>query len=631
MKTFEIQRVETFDASTDVKVTVNGKEETYSLIEAPDLRAALVQRERENILQRLDLNCVIANLDNANSLLFVAHNALAGTLIQSRISGLQKDLQDLCIKSMRAITSFQENIEEIIGLTTSAYRFMFQCKEPMALKKLQRCSSYALDMQRQCSELSAGFDSMAKQTQEALEASQDEQAVSYQKLTEIRAQLNQMQAEQEARAKNNELLQIEMEEVSQLYEDAKEKEAAAAKEERTIRLVSAITGGLSGVVGGVASAIGSSMSRGGININTSGGKQGGGAGAGTDPGNAGAPQPQLTPEEQALFAQKQAQRDNLADLKRQQVENQAKKNALLAEIAQIQSDMAAAPQKLEELKAALDKVKNDSQMSVEQKDAEIEKLTAQIETKEKDLPVMAQTLTAKKAQADALSTHEADCAAAVSAADAALNSLNEQMQALSSKSEQALQEAKNESKVLLKQKFELEKQNRELLSNMAKFAKLIEGTTTQGNQAETAVQTLQVAILCLKQISVALTNAAVFWSSVERFCSRLAQSKLAEDIKDLADFTPEERLEEYRSPEFTLTLVSYLCSWVALGDVCAKYLDAAQQTKAQIQDNILKGYLPEESWKMAASQAHHLLDSVNAQIAVSDETQKKLQDAQAAL
>lgn len=655
MKTFSIQRVETFNESTDVKVTVNGKEETYSLVSPPALKLALVQREKENILQRLDLNCVIANLDNANGLLFVAHNALAGTHIQSKISGLQKELQDLCIKSILAITSFQENIEDILGRTTEAYRYLFKCKESLALKRLQQCCDYAADMQEQCRELSAGFDSMAKKTQAALEASQDEQAVQYNKMVAIRNELNKMQADQDARVKNSELLQAELEETAQLYEDAKQKEEAAAKEERTIRLVSAITGGLSGIVGGVASAIGSSLSRPGINIGV---PASGGAGSGTGspgtaaggPGSAGAAsggaggsgaasggaagtgaQSKLTPEEQALLDQKQAQRDKLADLKRQQVENQTKKNTLLAEAAQIKADIEEAPKKIEALRASLAEVEKDTAMDAEKKAAEVKKLTAQIETKENDLPAMKRALAEKQAQADALSTHEADCTVAIEAANGILNNLNAQMQNLSDKSAQALQEAKNESKTLLKQKFELEKQNREMLSTMAKFARLIEGTTAQGNQAETAVQTLQVAVLCLKQIAVTLSNAALFWSSVERFCRKLAQSKLTEDIKDLADFTPEERLDEYRSPEFVLTLISYLCSWVALADVCDKYLDAARQSREQIQANIMRGYLPEESWKLAVEQAHELLDSVNAQIEVSDQNQKRLQDAQDAL
>lgn len=638
MKTFEIQRVETFNENNDVKVTVNGKEETYSLVGPPALKLALVQREKENILQRLDLNCVIANLDNANGLLFVAHNALAGTHIQSKISGLQKELQDLCIKSILAITSFQENITDILGRTTEAYRYLFKCKESLALKRLQQCCDYAADMQEQCRELSAGFDSMAKKTQAALEASQDEQAVQYNKMAEIRNELNKMQADQEARVKNSELLQTELEEAAQLYEDAKQKEEAAAKEERTIRLVSAITGGLSGIVGGVASAIGSSISRPGIHIGVpsaggSGSGAGGSGGTGTAGGSGAASgtQSKLTPEEQALLDQKQTQRDKLADLKRQQVENQTKKNTLVAEVAQIKADIEDAPKKIEALKASLAEVEKDTEMDAEKKAAEVKKLKAQIETKENDLPAMKRTLAEKQAQADTLSTHEADCTVGIDAANSVLNNLNAQMQNLSDKSAQALQEAKNESKTLLKQKFELEKQNREMLSTMAKFAKLIEGTTAQGNQAETAVQTLQVAVLCLKQIAVTLSNAALFWSSVERFCRKLAQSKLTEDIKDLADFTPEERLDEYRSPEFVLTLISYLCSWVALADVCDKYLEAARQSREQIQANIMRGYLPEESWKLAVEQAHNLLDNVNAQIEVSDQNQKRLQDAQDAL
>lgn len=72
----------------------------------------------------------------------------------------------------------------------------------------------------------------------------------------------------------------------------------------------------------------------------------------------------------------------------------------------------------------------------------------------------------------------------------------------------------------------LEKQKTEQVGLLAKYAKQMEATVIDRQSTEAAIQSLILAISCLKKSVVALKDIAMFWSSLERSCKMLADNSL---------------------------------------------------------------------------------------------------------
>lgn len=77
--------------SDQLEVMMDGKKEIYDLCKPIKVNSPVVQNEKRNILHRMDLPTVIANVDNAVDLLNVSYHAVYGfTGLQKRLYGLQK-------------------------------------------------------------------------------------------------------------------------------------------------------------------------------------------------------------------------------------------------------------------------------------------------------------------------------------------------------------------------------------------------------------------------------------------------------------------------------------------------------------------------------------------------------------
>jgi hypothetical protein len=88
----QITVVQNLPDDRSIKLSIEGQEEVYSLKNPPAVTSHLVLASQKEILQNLSLSSVVSNLANAADLMFVAYNALAGTQVQSKMSGLQKSL-----------------------------------------------------------------------------------------------------------------------------------------------------------------------------------------------------------------------------------------------------------------------------------------------------------------------------------------------------------------------------------------------------------------------------------------------------------------------------------------------------------------------------------------------------------
>lgn len=110
-----------------LEVKADGKKEVYDLCKPIKETSMMVQNEKRNILHRMDLPTVIANVNNSVDLLDVSYHAVYGfSGLQPRLYGLQKQLLDLNDKGIVVITSFKRKATTVIMELTSMYKWLWK-------------------------------------------------------------------------------------------------------------------------------------------------------------------------------------------------------------------------------------------------------------------------------------------------------------------------------------------------------------------------------------------------------------------------------------------------------------------------------------------------------------------------
>lgn len=576
--------------------------ETYALDTTPPPTSSIVLQSKKEILQKLQLETIISNLNNSAGLMFVAYNALAGTQLQSKMSGLQKDLLDLCQNCIVAVQDFESKSDDVMRYIVLTYKYLLKGKEDIALKQLIRCGQRASEMAAKSEELAAGFTTIAKSTEQVLESSQDEENKQYQRIQELQAQLRELDAKQESAKVKQEELVNQITEMQQLYDDAKSREEKEDKRQFALGIVSAVT---SAIGSGVAAyvSVTNPLAKAVSSISSSDSK---------------------TSEANPEDINKLVKQNDIAKVAAEKLSREAQEKSDAYMTAQKEADAAVADANTAhadaEQKASLAKDSVDETVKKAAEDAKnlaSEKLKTAEEKKNKADELQKDADAAKKLASDKNAE-----AAGLAAALAEVSKSTAKMQEQASNAAASIQQEKLD---YMNKKLEMQKESREALAALAEYAKLIENTNVSSNMASTAVETLHVAVRSLKQIVTALATAALFWRSMEQYCQNLSKSKLVEEIDDYKDMEINERLEEYSDPAFMYTLVLYLGHWVALNEVCKDYLTAVNEAYVQVTNNINSAPSVEQAWNDAPKLAKNIFDSVQNQIIEIDTTTKAIE------
>lgn len=236
----------------ELLVVTNDCEETFDLEKVPGKETELVKEQKKQLSAELDLRRLVVNLNNTSTLLYISYNALYATSVQSKVSGLQKQLSDLCAQSQAAMGSIRSNTEIVFEQLPTVYTLLVSGKAPAAMELLASCSIYAGKMAWISEELAEGFEKMADKAQVALEGSQDLYANDKKKKQEIKDQINEMRARQAKLKKQSEELQGTLQEVEERYADARRREERAEKNAMIMGIVNVCASTLSFGLGALA-------------------------------------------------------------------------------------------------------------------------------------------------------------------------------------------------------------------------------------------------------------------------------------------------------------------------------------------------------------------------------------------
>ena len=542
----------------------------YDLSVIPEYGTPLIKAASVEILQDMQVSSIIQNLENVGRLMFIAYNALSGTKIQSSMSRIQKKYLDLMDDSSQTITSFEQRSKEICKNVSDAYSWLLKGKEGMALKQFSKCAAAASEMADKAEALADGFKTLSDDAEVVLENTQTESALRYQKMDEIREQMQQYNAKLQKYQSLQKSLDKHIKDVNDAYQSAKEKENDLFDMKKGLMITQIVTSCIGAIIPSASSVKSSGES----------GKQ------------------QMADATQGSLQEKEAEQQNLSQKKEKQQ----------TDLEQLKQKKAALEKEIQDLERKIEVEKGVTAREPQENEENLRNYNDTLEQKKSELTKLDQQI--KQAE-----TTLNDIGDKLNVVNEVIGKLNEQLSAYAAACMDDYQRAQQATKKAFEEKLELEKQQRETLASIQEFTGLISASVAQKNVAETAVQTLGVAIRCIKQIVVALTTAAKFWRSMESYCRTLSDQSMGQVIKELSEeLTLEERMEYYQDDDFKMTFLNYICRWAALYYVCNDYRMKSNKIRDMVAGNIESSSSREEEWKMAGELAEQMGMSVKLQV-----------------
>lgn len=196
---------------------------------------------------------------------------------------------------------------------------------------------------------------------------------------------------------------------------------------------------------------------------------------------------------------------------------------------------------------------------------------------------------------------------------AALKSITESLKSMEEKSHSAVESHSQKVNSLLEKKLQMEKEKRESLAEIEKFALLIKDSKDKVITTDKAIQMLLVAIRCLKKVSASLLVAAMFWDSLKKYCESLASATIKELIASVSSLSKEERIDFFTDPDFVFELLNYASKWAAMYYLSDEYYIAANDTFTHSQKNFESMPDSEHAMQIAQERSTLILSNIASQ------------------
>lgn len=540
-------------------VTAGAKSECYDLTKPMGENALMVTAEKQDILHQMDLPTVISNLNNTVDLLNISYHAVYGFPEQSQVFGLQKCVMDLNDKGLVVVTDFKDQASVVVAELVGVYRWLIKGMESVAISKLEQFANRAAGMSEQALEMADGYQTAADRTSAVLQKVMDQNAAQVEKSAELTKMMKELEAAQESVAAIQKSVEERLSGMQQEYRRLVKVDEDERSHKQTMDIMGAVFGFLGSAVSVAASA---------VNANGSGA-------AGT----------------QAADTRSQQDYDD-AEKKKEELEQQVEEK---------EQEIAALEKKVEDLVAEKDEAQESERKRLEKEISDARKAVSAARKEKENLEIK------KKAAADSLEK-----------LGNMLGAQGAQMQQNAAADADASQTRADQMNAIYTEIMNLEKQKTEQIGLLAKYAKQMEATVIDQHSTEAAIQSLILAVSCLKKSVVALKDIALFWSSLERSCRALANNSLKEDIKALQSEDKADRIEVYQSSEIMYPIASYMAKWVAILSISRDYLAAAEKTRKHLNDTVANSdsvsMTREGHWELASKLAGEVGDSLTRQI-----------------
>ena len=144
--------------------------------------------------------------------------------------------------------------------------------------------------------------------------------------------------------------------------------------------------------------------------------------------------------------------------------------------------------------------------------------------------------------------------------------------------------ARDEKLTQLKFVHEQQVIQQEAAQRAAELMMRIQNCKDSSELADISIEALQAAVGGLKALSVVMMRAADFWKQMHKHVKLMAESDFVAYVKVVMSDNKEERQQEWNSPHFLKSAVRYCAQWVALYNVCTKYMEELEHVQEGVYD-----------------------------------------------
>lgn len=610
----------------------------YDVIAGPEDATPLVQVAREQILQTIEIDKLVRNLNRTDDLLHIAACGVAGFLnpntgasLSAQVMGLQYKLRKNTGEMGSALLRFGESAGQMIPILRGAFKDLYSLYEVDCITRLARCEAVATQMATTSDTLKGTFQGLAEEAQKIAEDTTQTRDLRESARQAAIARQKEIEAQDAQTQELKKSLEAQIPQVKGWYEEAKAAQSTA--DGRMFAMA---------IVGSITKALGDGLAA-GLQFKAA-------------PVAAGAQLAAAIASKSVSASKEEKKTDEKSQktsevLTAQAAYRVAKEALTLAEekykeAQETTTEAQTAHDELEEpykeardaYEAAKKKKPKDAKAKKDEKDTkeayeelkgpyeEAETALAEATEEEEEAKTAYETAKEKEATAKA-AKEEADASAPLAGVAAGLSSAGASAQdAASAYAEIAANYGKEKAKYL-DMLMDLQKQEREALGAIAKFA--VQMQTEKGNEQleQAAVESLHIAVGVLKYVVVILQDVTQFWTQMAVACRQLAGDELRTDIDIYMKRTRDERIKEYSNQDFMLRMLTVAAQWHALKLVASEYRTATMKVYDKLGETYKKNLPIQEARAEAKRLAAKLDSEVQKEIQQSDEVKTQIEAA----
>ena len=568
------------DDTVQVKITDDdGISETVDMLEEIPKDSILVSANRKDVLGEINLEKMLANLEDCVDLLQITFNAVDGFTVQAKVQHLSTRFSDAMIQSNTTALDFKLATKTVVEAYMEAYGNLLYGEVQIAVDILTDIKPIAKKMVKKSDELVKIYDGLTKYTDEILQEVMNERSADEEKRKETKNLINQLTGSINAINQMKESLSKEIEEFQEEYNKLEKREMEQEKRAYNMQLASLIVGSISSLLPSFS------------NITS-------------------------------LFQDRKQDRDVSESTVKTETSAEDKAKRDYAENISAQESKKSQIKKIDERIKAIDVIldgklykdgENNEKADPEDSDTKktAEELRKEKSDKTEEKAKLNQELQRLSGEEETLSN--------------TLKGFGVAMEQVSGEVKNAAQEMQKQADSLVarmeeirKRQNELKDQERKSTVQLAEYTAKMENAVMDENSLESAIQSLVIAIGCLRRVLAYLQEIKLFWMNVESFCDSLANmDTMLKTISAKGDKAGEDAAAYFKTALFVKGYIQNIAKWQTLYVIFTEYLAALSKVAKRLNESFEQALDKDRKvqWQLASKLAGQLKDKLRSEAA----------------
>lgn len=568
------------DDTVQVKITDDdGISETVDMLEEIPKDSILVSANRKDVLGEINLEKMLANLEDCVDLLQITFNAVDGFTVQAKVQHLSTRFSDAMIQSNTTALDFKLATKTVVEAYMEAYGNLLYGEVQIAVDILTDIKPIAKKMVTKSDELVKIYDGLTKYTDEILQEVMNERSADEEKRKETKNLINQLTGSINAINQMKESLSKEIEEFQEEYNKLEKREMEQEKRAYNMQLASLIVGSIGSLLPSFS------------NITS-------------------------------LFQDRKQDRDVSESTVKTETSAEDKAKRDYAENISAQESKKSQIKKIDERIKAIDVIldgklykdgENNEKADPEDSDTKktAEELRKEKSDKTEEKAKLNQELQRLSGEEETLSN--------------TLKGFGVAMEQVSGEVKNAAQEMQKQADSLVarmeeirKRQNELKDQERKSTVQLAEYTAKMENAVMDENSLESAIQSLVIAIGCLRRVLAYLQEIKLFWMNVESFCDSLANmDTMLKTISAKGDKAGEDAAAYFKTALFVKGYIQNIAKWQTLYVIFTEYLAALSKVAKRLNESFEQALDKDRKvqWQLASKLAGQLKDKLRSEAA----------------